>query len=229
MYGFHKVNKTPRGQRGSIDQQSWEFTHPKFIRGRPDLLESIKRKTIETDTPKSLKSSNPDINGPFISASASSSPVIPSPNPNLVNGNTSLRNATVVSSPVRKEGPPPPHMVPTAAPVPRRAPNVVNQRGSPPHSIPVPPQPDPRQNPTAIIYSHLDMISIHQNEVAHQLGGVQDTCEALYRMLLEERRKQDTLIELVGAMYKTLQQSGATCEFEFSQSSCEIMTDKNSQ
>ena len=56
------------------------------------------------------------------------------------------------------------------------------------------------------------MISIHQNEVAHQLGGVQDTCEALYRMLLEERRKQDTLIELVGAMYKTLQQSGATRE-----------------
>jgi hypothetical protein len=41
------VNKTPRGQRGTIEAQSWEFSHPKFIKGRVDLLESIKRKAMD--------------------------------------------------------------------------------------------------------------------------------------------------------------------------------------
>lgn len=59
MYGFHKINRTPRNQKQSAaaatntvadpSSQKWEFSHPKFLRGRIDLLEDIKRKTIETD------------------------------------------------------------------------------------------------------------------------------------------------------------------------------------
>ncbi|KAF8494253.1 HSF-type DNA-binding-domain-containing protein [Gautieria morchelliformis] len=49
MYGFHKVNRTPRAQRTSTDAQTWEFSHPKFLRGRTDLLDDIKRKTLEQD------------------------------------------------------------------------------------------------------------------------------------------------------------------------------------
>jgi HSF-type DNA-binding len=49
MYGFHKINRTPRNQRPQADAQRWEFSHPKFLRGRTDLLEDIKRKTIEPD------------------------------------------------------------------------------------------------------------------------------------------------------------------------------------
>ncbi|KAH0836803.1 HSF-type DNA-binding-domain-containing protein [Lanmaoa asiatica] len=49
MYGFHKINRTPRAQRTSSSSQSWEFSHPKFLRGRPDLLEVIKRKALEPD------------------------------------------------------------------------------------------------------------------------------------------------------------------------------------
>ncbi|KAI0758581.1 HSF-type DNA-binding-domain-containing protein [Irpex lacteus] len=49
MYGFHKINRTPRAQRTSGDAQTWEFSHPKFLRGRPDLLEEIKRKALEPD------------------------------------------------------------------------------------------------------------------------------------------------------------------------------------
>ncbi|KAI8807178.1 HSF-type DNA-binding-domain-containing protein, partial [Cladochytrium replicatum] len=45
MYGFHKINKSPRGSRTLAENQIWEFSHPKFIRDRPDLLEDIKRKT----------------------------------------------------------------------------------------------------------------------------------------------------------------------------------------
>ena len=49
MYGFHKINRTPRNQRPQADAQRWEFSHPKFLRGRTDLLEDIKRKAIEPD------------------------------------------------------------------------------------------------------------------------------------------------------------------------------------
>ena len=49
MYGFHKINRTPRAQRTSTDVQTWEFSHHKFLRGRTDLLEEIKRKALEPD------------------------------------------------------------------------------------------------------------------------------------------------------------------------------------
>ncbi|KAJ1306652.1 hypothetical protein OPQ81_007647 [Rhizoctonia solani] len=51
MYGFHKVNKTPRSQRTSQDNQTWEFSHPKFLKGRVDLLDQIKRKALDTEPP----------------------------------------------------------------------------------------------------------------------------------------------------------------------------------
>lgn len=49
-YGFHKVNKSPRGHRTLAENQIWEFSHPKFLRNRPDLLDDIKRKSMEADT-----------------------------------------------------------------------------------------------------------------------------------------------------------------------------------
>ncbi|KAG2072394.1 hypothetical protein BDR04DRAFT_409528 [Suillus decipiens] len=49
MYGFHKINRTPRAQRTSTTSQTWEFSHPKFLRARPDLLDAIKRKALEPD------------------------------------------------------------------------------------------------------------------------------------------------------------------------------------
>lgn len=71
MYGFHKINRvrlivhfvyilpaasidtivsqTPRAQRTTTDAQTWEFSHTKFLRGRPDLLDEIKRKALEPD------------------------------------------------------------------------------------------------------------------------------------------------------------------------------------
>ncbi|KAL1922414.1 uncharacterized protein VTP21DRAFT_9953 [Calcarisporiella thermophila] len=50
MYGFHKVNRSPRGHRASSENQIWEFSHPKFLRGRPDLLFDIKRKALDADS-----------------------------------------------------------------------------------------------------------------------------------------------------------------------------------
>ncbi|ORX60657.1 hypothetical protein DM01DRAFT_1332785 [Hesseltinella vesiculosa] len=50
MYGFHKVNKSPRGHRTVAENQIWEFSHAKFMRDRPDLLDEIKRKTMEDHT-----------------------------------------------------------------------------------------------------------------------------------------------------------------------------------
>ncbi|KAG1173995.1 hypothetical protein G6F71_005248 [Rhizopus microsporus] len=52
LYGFHKVNKSPRGHRTLAENQIWEFSHPKFLRNRPDLLDDIKRKALESETGK---------------------------------------------------------------------------------------------------------------------------------------------------------------------------------
>ncbi|ORX81760.1 hypothetical protein K493DRAFT_270309 [Basidiobolus meristosporus CBS 931.73] len=49
MYGFHKVNKSPRGHRTLAENQIWEFSHAKFLRDRPDLLDDIKRKALESE------------------------------------------------------------------------------------------------------------------------------------------------------------------------------------
>lgn len=49
MYGFHKINKSPRGQRGNNENEIWEFSHPKFQRGRPDILKDIKRKAMDSE------------------------------------------------------------------------------------------------------------------------------------------------------------------------------------
>ncbi|KAI8985837.1 HSF-type DNA-binding-domain-containing protein [Pilobolus umbonatus] len=52
MYGFHKVNKSPRGHRTLAENQIWEFSHPKFLKDRSHLLDDIKRKSLETDVTK---------------------------------------------------------------------------------------------------------------------------------------------------------------------------------
>ncbi|KAK0554158.1 hypothetical protein OC846_002247 [Tilletia horrida] len=66
MYGFYKVNKIPRGSRQSSnsekappESQIWEFAHPKFLKNRPDLLEEIKRRAIETEGGRSDSRDHP--------------------------------------------------------------------------------------------------------------------------------------------------------------------------
>ncbi|KAG2192979.1 hypothetical protein INT46_002915 [Mucor plumbeus] len=62
MYGFHKINKSPRGQRGNNENEIWEFSHPKFQRGRPDILEGIKRKAMDSEL---LRRETGDIHASF--------------------------------------------------------------------------------------------------------------------------------------------------------------------
>ncbi|ORZ25865.1 HSF-type DNA-binding-domain-containing protein [Absidia repens] len=50
MYGFHKINKSPRGHRTLAENQIWEFSHQKFMRNCYGLLDEIKRKTTDTDS-----------------------------------------------------------------------------------------------------------------------------------------------------------------------------------
>ena len=38
------MNKSPRGRRILAENQIWKFSHPKFLCGRPDLLDDIKEK-----------------------------------------------------------------------------------------------------------------------------------------------------------------------------------------
>ncbi|KAJ3412073.1 hypothetical protein HDV05_001297 [Chytridiales sp. JEL 0842] len=62
MYGFHKINKSPRGSRTLAENQVWEFSHPKFLRDRPDLLDDIKRKSMESEN---LRRETGDIQAQF--------------------------------------------------------------------------------------------------------------------------------------------------------------------
>ncbi|KAJ1810461.1 hypothetical protein LPJ77_000887 [Coemansia sp. RSA 2523] len=63
MYGCHKVNKSPRGHRTMAENQIWEFSHPKFNRDRPDMLDQIKRKTMESE---SLRREAGDMHANFV-------------------------------------------------------------------------------------------------------------------------------------------------------------------
>ncbi|KAI8097121.1 HSF-type DNA-binding-domain-containing protein [Halteromyces radiatus] len=62
MYGFHKINKSLRGQRGNNENEVWEFSHVKFQYGRPDLLEGIKRKAMDSEL---LRRETGDIHASF--------------------------------------------------------------------------------------------------------------------------------------------------------------------
>lgn len=48
MYGFHKVNKPGRTKKQEL--QYWEFSHPRFQRSKPELLETIFRKATADET-----------------------------------------------------------------------------------------------------------------------------------------------------------------------------------
>ncbi|KAK7006393.1 hypothetical protein R3P38DRAFT_2647046 [Favolaschia claudopus] len=48
-HGFQRINRTPRDERIASDAQMWEFSHHKFLRGRPDLLNEVKGKIHEPD------------------------------------------------------------------------------------------------------------------------------------------------------------------------------------
>lgn len=52
MYGFQKDNKLKRGQANTSDGQTWEFSHPLFQCGRPELLERIKRRAPDSEKSK---------------------------------------------------------------------------------------------------------------------------------------------------------------------------------
>ncbi|CAO3655650.1 unnamed protein product [Mucor fragilis] len=62
MYGFHKINKSPRGQRGNNENEIWEFSHPKFQHGRSDILKEIKRKAMDSEL---LRRETGDIHASF--------------------------------------------------------------------------------------------------------------------------------------------------------------------
>ncbi|KAI9018439.1 HSF-type DNA-binding-domain-containing protein [Hyaloraphidium curvatum] len=60
MYGFAKVNKSSRGSKTQAENQVWEFSHPKFHRDHPNLLDDIRRKSIDA---VSAAGSSADISG----------------------------------------------------------------------------------------------------------------------------------------------------------------------
>lgn len=61
MYSFSKTNKSPRGSRAPAECQVWEFSHPKFHRDHPEMLEEMRRKAHESSTDTSGKNQSTNI------------------------------------------------------------------------------------------------------------------------------------------------------------------------
>ncbi|EGG08932.1 uncharacterized protein MELLADRAFT_42736, partial [Melampsora larici-populina 98AG31] len=76
MYGFHKVHNS------STSGHAWEFRHPHFRKGRPDLITLIKRKSTRNSTSSTTtKPTIPPISSTTSIPSTSPIPTPPAPPP----------------------------------------------------------------------------------------------------------------------------------------------------
>lgn len=48
MYGFHKLSNPEHGGMSESDKMEYQFYHPYFQKGKPELLKNIKRKVTNT-------------------------------------------------------------------------------------------------------------------------------------------------------------------------------------
>lgn len=134
MYNFHKVNKTPRGIARAAENQEWEFTHPKFVRGKPHQLEDIKRKA--PDAPQAVDLPSLSI-PPKMTRSMSGNDII-SPRSRGVSASGSAGSGS--SSSTGTPGPPRQHVSPVAigGHQPQR-PSPPSPTATSPHPITLPP------------------------------------------------------------------------------------------
>ena len=177
-YGFHKVNKTPRGQKGSIESQAWEFSHPKFVRGGVELLDSIKRKATE-DT----SSNDPHVR--TASVPALSQPATPATpfTPQQPRTSSSSLFATPASSQHDH--------------APQNSSRLANQPAA---------QIQP-QTPSIALPDYLHMLHQHQSDLGMHINRLEETCSSLYQSVVEGNRRQDTLVHIVSQLFESMQQS----------------------
>ncbi|KAJ1924716.1 Flocculation suppression protein [Tieghemiomyces parasiticus] len=75
MYGFHKVNDVFHGGASTGEStQLWEFRHPAFLRGRPDLLNDIKRRTPKSGQACTHPHHSPSLDSPWSKPSRTIAP-----------------------------------------------------------------------------------------------------------------------------------------------------------
>lgn len=190
-YGFHKINKTPRGQKGSIEAQSWEFSHPQFLHDRADLLDTIKRKTGT----ESAGSEGRSIPGTPASPARA--------------GQISPRQQQTIlhAQQVAKQEAMQRH---SAAQYQQR----LTAAGAAGLGSPQLVSPRPQAAATrASVAQQLDRQS--PDDAMREVGYWKETCRSLQGALDESRRKEADLTTLVGQLYRALQAAGAQRAFSF--------------
>lgn len=166
-----QVNKLPRGQRQTEPNAPSEFSHPSFIRGRPDLLDGIRRKAV--DAAASLE---------------------PSEKPKL---RPNVRRSSEADSPM-----PPPSMTRRSS-----AQSVLPQ--------PVPPNGEATRTAAlrAVATAHAHTRPNGSLAIEQQLRQVQDACDHLYRMVIEQKQRGDQLAGVVFDMHRAMQAAGVPSAF----------------
>lgn len=99
MYGFHKIPHLQQGVlRSDTDTELWNFEHPNFHRGQPDLLCLISRKRQASERgPEEIQSENRESTNPSISMGATAGSVLDVNS--IINGITAIkRHQTTISA-----------------------------------------------------------------------------------------------------------------------------------
>ncbi|KAH8920829.1 winged helix DNA-binding domain-containing protein [Atractiella rhizophila] len=194
MYGFHKVNKTPRGQKGSTDNQQWEFNHPKFIKGRADLLDSIRRKALEQEPPRARSS--------YPSPAASYQALRPVPISVQV---ASAQEAHILAAQQQ-------HAIQQQQQAHIQA-QYHQQVAAQQAALRAQQQAQVQASLASLPSPPFESIPGQPADVMERLNSFRHGYEVMHREMIEMRRKQDILVELCGHLYKSLEQvNGSPCE-----------------
>lgn len=228
MYGFHKVNKTPRGQQQRApDTLGWEFTHPKFVRGNPHQLDDIKRKVTESEVAPAAKmtrsmSANTDSNSPRARlGSFAAGPPTSLGSRGRPSAPTSLAHSPLPHLSHRPfVQPPPPPPPPNSRPPSHPAHDSPHMRSAHQYAAAHPHARHPlgpEAGSGAKVFSsqpvslpaRVVQLEMQRHELLTALAGTQEGYQTLYRQLVETRRRQDVLVDLVGEMHGVLQRTEA--------------------
>ncbi|GAA99982.1 uncharacterized protein L969DRAFT_96598 [Mixia osmundae IAM 14324] len=194
MYGWSKTNKTPRGHRGSLELQAWEFAHPDFRRGRIDLLDQIKRKGPES-SPSRENTSPSCEEGP--SSSITPMPQQTSFFPPTPQSANSSQHASRNTQRHLGNGHPPSMSSQRS--------ETAARKGQLKRSLSTP-NTNRNLSTRRGVETSPELLHKTQQKQEWRLKQLQEGYDALYKEIAETRRREAILLDLCGGMHMLLQQ-----------------------
>lgn len=202
MYGFHKVNKTPRGTRGQDTGAVWEFVHPKFHRGKPELLDQIRRKAMDGTTEGAAAAPRKEFTGQIPSSATIARPQPPDPRTAQAQMYHLAPPADLVApfAQPKQIRPPPTAVRPPSAPA--TLPPEVVQMHMAAAAASMPPLVHNGAPGSAAV--PVEAYHAMQHELLAHLHAMHESHEAMARELFETRRREQLFMEMAREMHTSL-------------------------